>query len=90
MGSVSPSGQLLLYQLYLLVSRSSHNLLTGLSPGWLWCISHLLPLPCPKDCRELFVYCGSLTCLDLNCRQECACSLSALHHINGFILTARR
>lgn len=49
MGSVSPSGQLLLYQLYLLVSRSSHNLLTGLSPGWLWCVSNLLPFAMAKE-----------------------------------------
>lgn len=55
MGSVSPSGQLLLYPLYLLVSRSSHNILTGLSPGWLWLVSSLLPLPWPKDRYELSI-----------------------------------
>lgn len=72
MGSVSPSGQLLPYQLYLPVSRSSHNLLTGLSPDWLWCVSNLLPLPRPKDFYELLISCGSLTWSDLICRQECA------------------
>lgn len=88
-GSVSPSGQLLLYQLYPPVSRArwqaeavgwdppTTNLLAGLSPGWLWHVRLLptcSPLPWPKDRYELFTYCGCPTPLDSGCRQESACS----------------